>query len=93
LDVIQRMEDEGLRGLGRGPFWLGDAPSLLDFAIYPWFERMAATLGLFGLAIPEQATRLRTWQRTMQALPSARAVANPAEFYVQRYRQAVLARG
>lgn len=93
LEAMARMEHDGMRQLGRVPFWLGEAPSLTDFAIYPWFERMAATLRLFELEIPTDATRLRDWQHAMQALPSVRVVANPAEFYVERYRQAVLARG
>ena len=38
-DRLIYIEREGLARCGRGPFWLGAEPSLVDLAFYPFFER------------------------------------------------------
>jgi glutathione S-transferase len=86
-DVLARVEREGLSKLSpRGPFWLGTAPSLVDFTFYPWFERLPALHHYFRFAIPKDASWILRWRDAMEALPIVRAIANPTEFYVDRYR-------
>jgi glutathione S-transferase len=77
-----------------GPYWLGERVSLLDFAFHPFFERLPAWAHYRGLAIPEDCPRLSQWAAAMAERPSVRAIANPPEYYVERYQsyaKAVLA--
>lgn len=81
------IEEQGLGRLsGGGPFWLGHSPSLLDFAWYPFFERLPAWTHYRGLDIPAECRRLKTWFAAMSALPSVRPIAASAEFYVAHYK-------
>ena len=41
--VLEFVEHEGLGKLSSdGPFWFGSSITLVDFAFYPWFERLPA---------------------------------------------------
>jgi len=71
---------------GGGPYWLGERVSLLDFAFYPFFERLPAWAHYRGLAIPEDCPRLAAWVAAMAERPSVRAIANTPEYYVERYQ-------
>jgi glutathione S-transferase len=86
-DGLTRVQHEGLAKLSQsGPFWLGAAPSLVDFAFYPWFERLPALHHHRHFGIPKELGRLRRWSDAVQALPAVQAIANPTEFYIERYR-------
>jgi glutathione S-transferase len=86
-EALARVDGEGLRRLSpEGPFWLGASPSLIDFAFYPWFERLPALGHYFHFAIPKNLTRLLRWREAVESLPVVRAIANPIDFYVERYR-------
>lgn len=79
-------EREALSKLsGAGPYWLGAAPSLVDFTFYPWFERLPALEQISGVPL-EPATRFERWKAAVGAHESVRAIANPIEFYLDRYR-------
>lgn len=69
-----------------GPFFLGAAPSLVDFAFYPWFERWPALAQLRGFPLPSEHKRLSRWIEAVRALPAVREHENPPEYYVERYR-------
>jgi glutathione S-transferase len=80
------LENEGLAKLsGEGPFFLGATPSLVDFTLFPWFERWPALQELRQVSIPKELTRLARWIDAVAALPSAKSQANPASFYIERY--------
>lgn len=70
---------------GDGPYFFGQALSLVDLALYPWFERWPALAHYRGLPLPAEHTRLQRFRDHFQQLPAAREHANPADFYIQRY--------
>jgi glutathione S-transferase len=85
-NVLQFIEREGLAKLSTdGPFFLGAAPSLVDFAFYPWFERWPALQHYRGFALSKELPRLLRWRDAVRALDSVKAHENPAEYYVERY--------
>ena len=79
--------EDALAGLsGAGPYWLGAEASLLDFALYPFFERLPAWAHYRGLGIPEDCPRLAAWLAVMAERPSVREIANTPEYYIERYQ-------
>ncbi|WP_437938736.1 glutathione S-transferase family protein [Sorangium sp. So ce341] len=89
-DVLAFIEREALsRSSGPGPYWLGADVSLVDFAFYPWFERLPAVDRLRGFSIPAELTRLRAWIDAVAARDAVRAAASPVDFYVERYAKFV----
>jgi glutathione S-transferase len=83
-DTLRFMENEGLRKLGSGPFWVAEGLTLVDLALYPSFERFATVEHYRGVRIPEDCTRLRTWVETMRERPSVKKIAHPGAFYIER---------
>jgi glutathione S-transferase len=85
-EVLHYIDREGLQKLSTdGPFFLGRAPSLVDFAFHPWFERWPALEHYRGFAIPSELRRLPQWLSALRGLESVKAHANPAAYYVERY--------
>jgi glutathione S-transferase len=85
--VLERAERDGLVPLsGAGPYWLGAVPGLVDFAFYPWFERLPALEQFTGFRVPQSLARLQRWRDAVQARASVAAIENPVSFYVERYR-------
>jgi len=81
------LEREALSKLsGGGPYWFGQDPSLVDFTFYPWFERLAALEQHSGFKAPASTPYLARWREAVSARESVRAIANPVEFYLERYR-------
>jgi glutathione S-transferase len=84
LDLIER---EALGKLsGSGPFWFGAAPTLVDFTFYPWFERFHALESITGFEVPRVLERTHQYWKAVAARESVKAIENPTEFYVERYR-------
>ena len=82
------IENEGMAKLSDGgPYWLGATVSLVDLAYYPFFERLPAWIQHRGINIPGECTRLRKWNEAMLDLPSVREIANPPEYYIDRYKK------
>ncbi len=82
------IENEGMAKLsGDGPYWLGATLSLVDLAYYPFLERLPAWTQHRDIDIPSDCTRLKKWYDIMHALPSVREIANPPEYYIDRYRK------
>lgn len=80
------IEREGLAKLSDGgPFWLGSEPSLIDFAWYPFFERLPAWSHYRGLKIPEDCPKLRLWLEVMSNRESVGEIANSTDYYIERY--------
>jgi glutathione S-transferase len=83
---LRFIERDGLAQLADGgPYWLGSEPSLVDFAWYPFFERLPAWTYYRGLKIPDDCHRLRRWVEAMSGRDSVREIANGADYYVERY--------
>jgi len=84
--VLAYIEREGLAKSSQGgPFFFGARPGLVDFAFYPWFERLPALQHYREFALPKTLTRLHAWQEAVRGLASVKEQASPTEFYVERY--------
>jgi len=84
LDLVER---EALGKLSSsGPYFFGAEPTLVDFAFYPWFERFRALEQHSGFELPRAHERIRAFWSAVAARESVKAIANPTEFYVDRYR-------
>jgi glutathione S-transferase len=85
--ALELIEREALSKLsGSGPYWLGASPSLVDFTFYPWFERLPAFQEHTGFELPASLERLQRWREAVESREAVRAIANPAGFYLERYR-------
>ncbi len=83
---LEFMEERGLAAEnGASPFWMGDDISLVDIAIYPFFERFAAVEAYRNFEIPEGLKRLRAWIETVRMRPSVSALSRPREYYVDYF--------
>jgi glutathione S-transferase len=78
-DRLIFIEREGLSRCGRGPFWLGRDPSILDFAFYPFFERLPTGQQHRPVALPVMSIRLRYWLAAMRELGAVKAARSPRE--------------
>ena len=57
------IEQEGLRKLGDGPYWLGERLSLVDIQFMPFLARYAEEPG--AAEVPTECTRLKAWLQLM----------------------------
>lgn len=64
------IEEEGLRKLGTGPYWLGEEVSLVDLQFMPMFERLPCYVELWDAPAAGQFPRLQAWISKMQLRPS-----------------------
>ena len=86
IAVLSFIEEEGLAKLqGADPFWMGDAPNLVDFTYYPFFERFAVIEHYRGVAIPQDCQRLKDWLVIMSKHSSAIQTSNTEEFHINNY--------
>ncbi|MET0339999.1 MAG: glutathione S-transferase family protein [Polyangiales bacterium] len=72
-----------------GPFFLGKAPSLVDFAFYPWFERWPALAHFRDFPLPTELTRLSQWLDALRGLDAVREHQNTPDYYIERYAKHV----
>jgi len=79
------IERDGMARNGDGPYWLGATPTLVDFAYYPFFERLPAWRHYRGIEVPAECRRLRAWMAAMADRASVRAIANDAAYYITHY--------
>jgi glutathione S-transferase len=85
--ALELIEREALAKLsGAGPYWFGAAPTLVDFAVYPWLERLPALERHGGFERPGGLERLLRLEEALRARDSVKEIANPTEFYLERYR-------
>lgn len=83
---LQFVEQEGLQKLSmEGPYWLGPELSLVDLTYYPWFEQWAVLEHFRECQFPPGLDRLKQWWKTMSNQESVRAIAQPPDFYIERY--------
>jgi len=86
LAHLRNLEHAHARLSGVGPYWLGAQVSLLDFALYPFFERQPAWAHYRGIGLTDDCPSLRGWLAAMAERPSVQAIANPPEYYIERYQ-------
>lgn len=81
------IENEGLGKLsGDGPYWFGESVSLVDLTYYPWFERLPVLEHYRGFQLSSsEFPRLNRWREAVSQRDSVKAIANPKEFYLERY--------
>lgn len=86
VEALLYIEQEGLGRLsGAGPYWLGEAFSLVDISFYPWFERLPVLDHFRKFTLPPETPRLQNWWNAVRDRPSVRAVENPASYYIDRF--------
>lgn len=78
---LERMNRE-LQGKS---YFLGDAPSLVDLEIYPWFERWPVLEEYRKFEIPKELDALTAWRGRMSERPSTRKLEEPGSFYIEQY--------
>lgn len=85
--ALELVEREALAKLSSsGPYFFGSEPTLVDLAFYPWFERFHALEQHAGFELPRAHERIHAFWKAVAARESVRAIANPTEFYLERYR-------
>jgi glutathione S-transferase len=86
LESLLYIEKEGLGKLsGNGPYWLGENFSLVDISFYPWFERLPVLEKFRNFTLPTETPKVQQWWENLRQRESIRAVANPTEFYIERF--------
>ena len=78
------MESAGI-GAGKGSYWHGERPSLVDLTYEPWFERIPALEHYRGVGLPVECRRLKAWAAAMMERPSVRAITMPLDYYIAGY--------
>jgi glutathione S-transferase len=87
---LRFIETEGLAKLsGDGSYWFGKSVSLVDLTYYPWFERWPVIEHYRGIQLSSEFPHLNRWWEAMSQRNSVKAIANPKEFYVERYAKYV----
>jgi glutathione S-transferase len=85
-DALGYLEKEGFGNhSGDGPFFFGAEPGLVDFTLYPWFERWAALDHYRSFAVPQELRRVNRWRAELASLAAVHAHENPVSYYVERY--------
>lgn len=84
-DHLLFMERKGLGDVQAGSYWLGDRPSLVDLAFYPFFERLPVLEYYRDFTLPDECPQLSAWWSTMRQRASVQQLMNPAEFYIHSY--------
>ncbi len=85
---LEIMEKEGLGRLGvGGGYWLGHNLSLVDLAIYPWFERWSVLEHYCSVFSLEKFPELNHWFSTMQRRPSVQECMEKEDYYIREYQR------
>ncbi len=84
-EALLFIEREALGTRAGGPYWLGEALSLADVAIYPHMERLAVLEAYRGIAVPKECGRLKDWLGVMSGRASVRKTAHDTDYHVQSY--------
>lgn len=86
IEALLFIEQEGFGKLsGDGTYFLGDQLSLVDISFYPWFERLAVLENFRRFELPTETPRIQKWWASLRDRESIKAVANPQEFYIERF--------
>ena len=86
-EVFRFMENEGLRKLSDGPFWMGEQLTLVDIQFAPFVERFPCYQDLWDAEWPAECTRLRRWFDSVSQRSSFQTTKHTLEFHMERYRK------
>lgn len=84
-EALSHMEQKGLSRRAPGPYWLGEKVSLIDVALYPFFERFAVLAHYRGFSLRPDWPGLVRWQEAMEQRASVRAQAGDLAYYIAGY--------
>ncbi|MBD2438436.1 glutathione S-transferase family protein [Nostoc sp. FACHB-110] len=82
IEALLYIEKEAF---AQGDYLLGDQFSLVDISFYPWFERLPLLEHFRQFTLPAETPRLQRWWSIVRDRSSIQQVANPTEFYIQRF--------
>jgi len=85
VQYLKFMETEALSKRKGSPFWLGDAYSMVDIALYPHFERIAVLETYRGISIPDECGGLREWFAAVSERPCVKKTAHDADYHIDAY--------
>jgi glutathione S-transferase len=68
-----------------GPYWLGNEFSLVDIALFPWFEQLAVLERFRDFRLPAECGRILAWREAVGQRRAIQATARSPEFYLQGY--------
>jgi glutathione S-transferase len=87
--ALESLDRDGFaKSSGDGPFFFGAEPGLVDFTLYPWFERWPALEHVErarGSDLALGSARIASWVQRMTDLPAVKAHASPLAFHVERF--------
>ena len=76
--ALEFLDREGFaKASADGPYFFGPAPSLVDFTLYPWFERWPALEQLRGSVLARPIDRLKRYSEQIAKLPAVKIEQNP----------------
>jgi glutathione S-transferase len=88
--ALDSLDSDGLaKTSGDGPYFLGAEPGLVDFTLYPWFERWPAMEHIErarGSDLALGSARIAAWAKRMAELPAVKAHESPVAFHIERFR-------
>jgi len=89
-DCFRFMEAEGLgKFSGDGPFWFGADLSLVDIQFLPWMERFPAYTELWGITVPDECHRVRSWMTALQETKGWAATSRSVSDHVEGLKRRI----
>jgi len=85
LDESLEFIEQGLAE-APGPYWMGEAVTLVDLAFYPFFEHACVLSYYRGYELPSRHKRLHRWLAVMRERPSVQTNCRDADFYIEAYK-------
>ncbi len=70
------------------PYWMGSNITLVDAALYPFFEYFVSVEVYRGVPLPDDFGRTHTWLGAMRARDSVKQLMRPREYHVERFGKA-----
>ncbi len=85
FESLAYLETQGLQKTsGKGPFWFGEQPGLVDLTFYP-VRALGCARAPPRAASDREVRALQRWREALAARPSVKDIENPTQFYVERY--------
>ncbi len=81
---FEELESEAFQDKQGGGL-LGSRLSLVDLALYPWFERWTVLEHYRDFPVPKRFEKLNSWRRSMAGRPSVAEMVESSDFYIEQY--------